>query len=69
MGEVTEAKAVIERAVAVGSVNATLRHRAGVILAAAGEAAAARVQMETAYTQSPRSEAGRAAWAWLVAQE
>lgn len=66
-GDAAAAHALMRRAVAVGSVSPRLRHRAGVIAAAAGDTDAARVDMELAYRHSPSSPAGRAARAWLLA--
>lgn len=66
-GDVTGARESMQRALAIGSVDARLRMRAGTILAAAGDLAAARAEHERAYRQSPDSDAGRAAWAWLIA--
>ncbi|MEZ6017166.1 MAG: tetratricopeptide repeat protein [Planctomycetota bacterium] len=66
-GDVEAAQAELQRAVAVGSVNARLRRRAGEVAAAAGDLDAARVSMELAYRQSPTSDGGRAARRWLMA--
>lgn len=65
-GRVDDARAVLERALEVGCVNARLRQRAGEVLAAKGLRDEAREQMELAYRQSPASEAGRAARTWLM---
>lgn len=51
----------MEEALAVGTRNAELRYRAGMIAAAAGDAEAARENWEIALQQAPSSKHGRAA--------